>query len=816
MEYALVIRWLVLYAVLFAAGLPLAARLLPDAAGRGAGLALPAALLVLTVPAYWVGQISFGPIALAAGVVALLVAAALAAFDADALRDGRADLAVDIDVRAAGDAFAVFTAAFLFVVAIRAFDPAVFPAGGEKFLDFGLLKTLERSSTLPPEDFWFAGEPVKYYYGGHLMTTLLSWLSGTEPRFAYNLALAGFYGAVVTAAFELAGAIGAERGVPRRIAGLFAAFFVGFASNLVTMGRFALLALPDDLQRTAAELIAEQTEYAVSDVLAGAGSFSYWSASRVIPGTINEFPLFAWLNGDLHAHMTGTPFLLLAAAVGFAYYRTPDANRRRRRALVFGAVPLVASWQAVHNTWSFPSVLGLAWLAVAFAPAAPWSLLPGVGAVGRRAASRSRLAAEATRVASAFVAVGVAAVVAVALASPFLFGAATGAGGRSIELLGPEMRSGFGGLLFVHGAFIAAFGAYLLARLRVERPAYVVGALAAAAFVALEIGFAALAVVVPLLVFGWVALRTDRPVGYETVLIVGGAGIVTLVELVYVSEQAGPGRMNTVFKTYMQVWMLWATAMGVVLPSLVRGVPASASDAASDVAERSSAARETASRDVRSRAGSVATDGGRVPWRRFAAAAFVVALVASTSVYGVMALGNHFQQGPPGGTTLDATQFVETYHPEQAAAIDWLDKREGTPTLLEAPGTHYYPGGNDGRTRVMYNWNASAASSLTGVPSVAGWAHEVGYRGDEVYYDRVRDVDAMFTGDAETRADLFREYDVRYIWVGPSERHRYGDVSFEMEGVTVAHRSGSVTIYEVHPDRLPGASGGSATENESA
>ncbi|RDI71270.1 DUF2298 domain-containing protein, partial [Halopelagius longus] len=400
MEYALVIRWLVLYAVLLAAGLPLAARLLPDAAGRGAGLALPASLLVLTVPAYWVGQVSFGPVALAAGVVALLVAAALAAFDAAALRDGRVELAVDIDVRAAGDAFAVFTAAFLFIVAVRAFDPAVFPAGGEKFLDFGLLKTLQRSATLPPEDFWFAGEPVKYYYGGHLMTTLLSWLSGTEPRFAYNLALAGFYGAAVVAAFELAGAIGAERGVPRRIAGLFAAFFVGFASNLVTAGRFVLLALPEGLRRTAAEMVAAQTEYAVSDVLAGAESFSYWSASRVIPGTINEFPLFAWLNGDLHAHMTGTPFLLLAAAVGFAYYRTPEANRRRRRALVFGAVPVIASWQAVHNTWSFPSVLGLAWLAVAFAPAAPWSLLPGVGSLGRRAAPRSRLAAEAARVAS--------------------------------------------------------------------------------------------------------------------------------------------------------------------------------------------------------------------------------------------------------------------------------------------------------------------------------------------------------------------------------------------------------------------------------
>ncbi len=49
---------------------------------------------------------------------------------------------------------------------------------------------------------WFAGEPVKYYYGGHLVTTLFAWLTATPPRFAYNLALAGFYATLVTAASD--------------------------------------------------------------------------------------------------------------------------------------------------------------------------------------------------------------------------------------------------------------------------------------------------------------------------------------------------------------------------------------------------------------------------------------------------------------------------------------------------------------------------------------------------------------------------------------------------------------------------------------
>jgi len=831
MEYALVARWLVLYAALFALGLPLAARLLPRADGHGAGLAVPAALVTLSVPAYWVGQVTWGPIALGAGVATLLLASGLAGLDRAAIREGRVRLAVDVDRGAATDAAAVFLLGFGFVVAIRAVDPAVLPIGGEKFLDFGLLKTLDRSAVLPPEDFWFANQPVKYYYGGHLTATLLSWLTATPPRFAYNLALAGFYAALVTASFELAAAVGGDHGLPRRVAGGFAAFFVGVASNLVTAGRLTLSALPWSLDRTAARYVAARTDYTVETILAGAESFSYWSASRVIPGTINEFPLFAWLNGDLHAHMMGTPTLLLAAAVGYAYYRTPASAVRRRRGLLLGVLPVLAAWQAVVDTWSFPSILAIGWLAATFASADAWALLPagdrlrsrfpgdgGTGPTGDGTSAAARAAtAELRRVGGALVVTAAGATAAAALAAPFLLGTATGGGERSVELLGPELRSGLGALLLVHGAFLVGVCGYLLARVRIDRPWVLVGGVAATVAVGLQVGFAALAVSIPLLVLAWVALRTSESVGYEAVLVVAGAGLVTLVELVYVNEQAGPGRMNTVFKTYIQVWVLFGTAAGVAIAGLWadRGVTDSGVDTpdraveptgggADPVSEPSEASPETVEADGGDiDATTAGSDADGIPWRRVAVAALVTALVASTSVYGALAVGAHFGNAPDGGPTLDATQFVRTDHPDQAAAIAWVDAREGQPTLLEAPGTANYPGGTDGRDRVMYSWGANPASSLTGVPTVAGWQHEVGYRGQAAYLDRVRDVDAMYTGDAATRAALFRQYEVEYVWVGPGERARYGSVSFEMAGVERVHRSGDVTIYAVDYDALP-------------
>ncbi|ELZ83464.1 hypothetical protein C454_04102 [Haloferax gibbonsii ATCC 33959] len=787
MEYALVVRWLLLFAALWAVGLPLATRLFRRLPGRGAGLALPVSLVVLTLPAYYVGHLSFGPVALVAGVGTLLVASAVAGLDLGALRRGDLRLASDLDIdrRAVADAAAVFLVAFLFAVSLRALDPSVHAGGGEKFLDFGLLQSLARASVLPPEDMWFAGEPVRYYYGGHLVSILLARLTATDPSFAYNLALAGFFGFLVTAAFELGRGVAAASGANGRIGGLLSAFFVGFASNLVTAGRFALAALPEGLRRPLARAVAERSQYTVEQVIAGTSNFSYWSASRVIPGTINEFPLFAWLNGDLHAHMMGTPFLLLAAGLAFAYFRTPEEAVGERRLLV-AATTLVGALQVVVDTWSFPSVFGVLFLGMVFAPARPWTLFPGRERV-RSVVGDDPVAGEVARLVGTVAAVGLAGVVAAVLASPFLLGAVAGGGSaRTVEILAPDQRSGFGALALVHGAFLAAFAGYYVRRLGAQDGlggrewAALLGSFAVLTVVAAVHSFAALALVAPLVAVGWVLLRFADDPRFETVLVVAGAGLVTLVELIYVNEQAGPGRMNTVFKTYMQVWVLWGSAMGAVLAGFVGDAVA-----ASDV----SLPRV----DLSVRGGAVSVVG----------VAFVVLLVASTSVYGGLAVAAHADT-PRQEETLDATAFAEWWHENESTAITWLDENvEGNPTMLTAPGTTWSATVSDERETVMYGWRGNPESSLTGVPTVAGWAHEVGYRGPDAYYDRVRDVDAMYVGNESTRARLVEQYEVRYVWVGPGERARYGEIETDVAWLTPVHRSGSVTVYEVEEARLP-------------
>jgi YYY domain-containing protein len=791
MEYGLVAGWLVAYLVLGLAGLPLAARFLQRFPDRGAALSLPLSLAIIGLVTYWVGHLSL-ILGLAVGLVVLVGLSLLSLRGLD--RTG-------FDARRMLGPAVVFAFAFLFMIAVRAVDPAVHPGGGEKFLDFGLLKSLLRTSRLPPEDFWFAGEPVRYYYGGHLIAALLAKLTFTEARYAYNLALAGFFGMLVTAAYGLAGAIAAERGRSTRTAGVFAAFFVGFASNLETPARALLWALPDGIARALAGWLGVEIE----GLAASPAAFSYWGASRVIPGTVNEFPLFAWLNGDLHAHMMSTPFLLLMAALWFAYYRTPTDALGRRRALVFGVIPPLAGLLTVVNTWSFPTAVGIGWLTLTFADGDPAALLPRT--IGSRFPldAQSRLRHEVMRTVSALAVAAVVLVAGVVWSLPFWLGAASG---RAIAFL-PE-RSALGPLLLVHGAFLLVFVPYLLARarsldMRTREPVLI----AIIGLVALAWLFdaAALAVFGPLLLVGWLVLTKRREtdhqsgaaqsiavrgspaesdggtvetqkrssvpaVGFETVLLVAGVGLVLLVEFVYVKNNAAPGRFNTVFKTYAQVWILFGTAAGAIAAWLADARPSWSG-----------------------------TDGMGRHWR-VAGRGLLALVVISTSIYGALALTDHFTN--EGGVkridepTLDALAFVSALHPAEDDAIEWLDNRTGQPNMVSVPGCWC----NENATLTPYHW-VNAPSSLTGIPTVAGWDHAGDYHGREAYLERVEDVETIYQGSPEETVRLLKQYNVEYIYVGPNERTAYDSIDFSgIPGISVAFRSETVTIYRVNQTQL--------------
>ncbi|MCU4717280.1 DUF2298 domain-containing protein [Halapricum hydrolyticum] len=848
MEYGLVALWLVTYLLLLYLGQPLAHALLPDFEDRGAALALPLGLAVV-----WLVVFALGRVSIQFGLwIGLLVLAGLSAV---AVYRG-----FEVDHDAYVRTALVFAVAFLFLVAIRAVDPAASPGGGEKFLDMSLLQSSLRGSTIPPEDAWFAGETVRYYYGGHLLASLLARLTGTTGRFAYNLALSGYYAMLVTAAYGLAGSIAAHRDFSYRRAGIGAAFFVGFASNLLTPLRFggALLdavaarvgplgAIPSAVARVweafAGLLLPLPREYGIATSIS---EFHYWSASRVLEGAITEFPLFAWLNGDLHAHMMNTPFLLAVAAVLFqVFVAGTDRSRRRTLATVFGLVPALGAVIAVVNSWSFPAIGGLTILALALAPDRPISALFGRNEpVLNDSGSFGRPLLEARTLAVAIVAGGVVLVLAWLLSAPYWLVTASSTGSPAVF---PD-RSTLAELLVTHGAFLVLFW---LSLYRYSHPSVSSrGALAAVVVLLVAmttvIDVAAVGLFGPLILVGWVLLRDDRrpdvdvvgstdgPTrpGFETVLLVAAAGLIVLVEFVYLQDGAISGRFNTVFKVYMQAWVLASVAAGVVLtrllddhhPALGLSGPRWRQGFRAGTAVLVGALSLYGLLALAGHFGlyADATSGGLlsgVPvWLTLAAFLLVVALVGWPALAGVsrwvppdregwraggrLAIGLLVvSAGFVGGLalvdagndvepTMDALAFVESDHPREAGAIYWLDGDvDGQPNMVSHPGQ-------------QYRWD-NAPASLTGVPTVVGKPPEAVYRGEDVYRQRVDDVRTIFIGQPAEQRRLLSKYDVELIYVGPDERSNYETITVdELDEVSVEKQWPAVTVYRVNRTAL--------------
>ena len=239
------------------------------------------------------------------------------------------------------------------------------------------------------------------------------------------------------------------------------------------------------------------------------------------------------------------------------------------------------------------------------------------------------------------------------------------------------------------------------------------------------------------------------------------------------------GRMNTVFKFYLQIWMLYGLASAVALVLIVvafrRWVPLYL----------------------------------QIPW----AIVFAV-LLAATLVYPVYAtrarLDDRFNELPrtldgmaymPYATYADAPDGqppVEMNLDQDYQALIWMqDNVQGSPVVLEAWAN-------------LYRWG-SRVSVYTGLPTVIGWDwHEnqqrPGYA--ELITKRRADVDAMFAAGSSFQniRPLLDKYHVQYIYIGPLERIYYGDAGVEkfeqgaQDGLLdIVYDQDGVTIYRYAP-----------------
>ncbi len=227
-----------------------------------------------------------------------------------------------------------FLAALLFWSFIKAHEPSI--RGLEKFMDYGFMQSILNSTYFPPADMWYPPYAINYYYFGHLVTALLTKLSGMDLGITFNLMLATIFALCLTMSFSIGAQLfrmssmfrdeNYELGIrnheekKRKImlhnslfmimSGTLTAFLVTLAGNMQTIYAFTKGYTGEDV-KPFWNLFWTVPEF-FSRVYEGLNIYWYANATRFIPFTIHEFPSYSFVVSDIHGHVLSIPFVLLA------------------------------------------------------------------------------------------------------------------------------------------------------------------------------------------------------------------------------------------------------------------------------------------------------------------------------------------------------------------------------------------------------------------------------------------------------------------------------------------------------------------------
>lgn len=728
----------------------------------------------------------------------------------------------------------LFLVFFLLDLLIRLGNPDLWhPAkGGEKPMDFSYLNAVLKSTSFPPYDPWFAGGYINYYYYGFVL--IGTWIKalGIVPAVAYNLALPTLFAMVALGAFSIGWNLLSQTrtseedaqpvqwlGVERKplFAGLAAATAILILGNLGTINMiwegFQLLIVPRDVMETA-DIFTRMgwTFQGVATYFSGhalpynIGEW-YWNPSRAIPGEpITEFPFFTFLYADPHAHMMALPVTVLSLAWGLSILGLRwnwGEGRGRFWAWFQFAVSLILGGLAIGalyptNTWDMPAYLVLGCLAVLYAALryASTPFLKLVRGVIRLFSEKEDVVPDGDEADSKwlhwilkFVGIGLPAVLLlVGLTFWFYdpFANWYGQGYNTIErwtgartpLWAYQLH--WGVFLFVLGSWLVWESVDWMAKTPVSAlkklRSYGVAIIGTLVVLALFLVYLTVDKIqiawIPLLLGTWVVvlmLRPGQPDAKRVVLFMTGSAL-ALTLFVDVFVIPGAGRMNTVFKFYLQAWTLFSLSAGAALIWLLPAV-------------------------------SRWTSTWGTAWQ-----SLLVFLIGSAALFPLLAgyakIEDRMTVNPP--HTLDGMAYMADAHyadegkefnlDEDYRAIFWMQENvKGSPVIVET-------------NTPEYRWG-SRFTIYTGLPGVVGWNwHQRQQRTltpSEWVTDRVAQISVFYnTHDEGVVIEFLKKYQVKYIVVGQLERVYYptGLDKFDQWNGKYwkeVYRDGGTAIYEV-------------------
>lgn len=614
---------------------------------------------------------------------------------------------------------AVFAVCYALGALLASFAPDVWNT--EKPMDMAFITAINASEHFPPHDPWMSGETLNYYYLGHVVLAWPIELLGLKPDTGYLLAWAAVLGLTATAVYTFAGTLWAaaretlgER-VPRGgpvFAGLVAAALVAILGNLAGVRSWIRAEDPP-------------------------GDYAWFDPSRVIPDTINEFPSFSFLLGDLHAHVLALPFTVLALAfamqVALCGPRGDLLWRAVAEALAAGLA--IGALYAI-NSWSYPVAAGVLAAAV----------ITWIRGGGRRGFPLVWL-----------VLVLVASFV---LILPFLLDFDPESRGIGVVDVRRPFGKWLGDMALIYGILLWPLLAGLAGRLVGARHTWRWVGWGLAAGIVVGSLLASSDLTGAMIIAAWMAVgiaaalspEVPAPARFLWILVAGGMALLLIPELLYLKDAFDGSplfRMNTVFKAGYQAFLLLGLAAGCALPWAAAWLPR------------------------------------RIAWTPWAAIAAVLLILGLVYPYaGSYARTSGFANSP----TLNGLKWLSASSPGDPGAIDWLrENAPGDAVVLEAFGDDYSAFGH------------ARISTFTGRPTVIGWAgHEVQWQHDPG--SRSADVQTLYTTpDANAARALIDRYGIRYVVYGPIEQTTYGDAGLAKwdELGTRVYERGGTTIWQL-------------------
>lgn len=219
---------------------------------------------------------------------------------------------------------------FLFLMIIWTLIRSTNPRaeGTEKMMNLAFMNSINRTEFFPPMDMWMSQSGnINYYYLGHYFFVLIGKLGNIATSYVYNYALVTIIAQTFIELFSIF--IELFRKGKEWIKMTFALMgsaWICFAGNL-------------------------HLAYEWFEAYFKGEEFSYFfpDSTRIIEYTINEYPAYSIVLGDVHGHYIALPFLVIILALAMVGLRKKIGTRSK---LKFNMIisPLVIALYGI-NSW---------------------------------------------------------------------------------------------------------------------------------------------------------------------------------------------------------------------------------------------------------------------------------------------------------------------------------------------------------------------------------------------------------------------------------------------------------------------------------